>query len=290
MKRFRGAWTALVTPFRDGAVDYPALGRLIDMQIGEGIDGLVACGCTGEAATLRHDEHLEVVRFTVERAAGRVPVLGGSGKNDTAESAALSREVSALGVDGLLVITPYYNKPTQEGIAAHFEAVAEASNAPLVVYNVPGRTGVSIAPATVARLAADPRIVCIKEAGGAAERVTAIRTLCDIGILSGDDHLALAEVATGADGVISVVSNVAPAAVAEMMRLGLDNRFDAARKINDRLYPLVGALFLESNPIPVKCALAMMGIIENELRLPLTPMRQDLRAGLEASLRTAGLL
>jgi 4-hydroxy-tetrahydrodipicolinate synthase len=142
----------------------------------------------------------------------------------------------------------------------------------------------------VAKLAAHPGIVCIKEAGGAVERVTAIRTLCDIGILSGDDHLALAEVATGADGVISVVSNVAPAATAEMMRLGLDNRFDAARKINNRLYPLIGALFVESNPIPVKCALAMMGIIENELRLPLTPMRQDLRGGLEAAMRTAGLL
>ncbi|MCC6870852.1 MAG: 4-hydroxy-tetrahydrodipicolinate synthase [Candidatus Fermentibacter sp.] len=290
MKRFTGAWTALVTPFRNGAVDYEALGRLIDMQIDEGIDGLVACGCTGEAATLRHDEHLEVVRFTVARAAGRVPVLGGSGKNDTAQTVALSREVSALGVDGLLVITPYYNKPTQEGLVAHFEAVAGASDSPVVVYNVPGRTGVSIAPATVAKLAAHPGIVCIKEAGGAVERVTAIRTLCDIGILSGDDHLALAEVATGADGVISVVSNVAPAATAEMMRLGLDNRFDAARKINNRLYPLIGALFVESNPIPVKCALAMMGIIENELRLPLTPLRQDLRGGLEASMRTAGLL
>lgn len=290
MKRFTGAWTALVTPFRNGAVDYEALGRLIDMQIDEGIDGLVACGCTGEAATLRHDEHLEVVRFTVARAAGRVPVIGGSGKNDTAQTVALSREVSALGVDGLLVITPYYNKPTQEGLVAHFEAVAGASDSPVVVYNVPGRTGVSIAPATVAKLAAHPGIVCIKEAGGAVERVTAIRTLCDIGILSGDDHLALAEVATGADGVISVVSNVAPAATAEMMRLGLDNRFDAARKINNRLYPLIGALFVESNPIPVKCALAMMGIIENELRLPLTPMRQDLRGGLEAAMRTAGLL
>lgn len=290
MKRFTGAWTALVTPFRNGAVDYEALGRLIDMQIDEGIDGLVACGCTGEAATLRHDEHLEVVRFTVARAAGRVPVIGGSGKNDTAQTVALSREVSALGVDGLLVITPYYNKPTQEGLVAHFEAVAGASDSPIVIYNVPGRTGVSIAPATVAKLAAHPGIVCIKEAGGAVERVTAIRTLCDIGILSGDDHLALAEVATGADGVISVVSNVAPAATAEMMRLGLDNRFDAARKINNRLYPLIGALFVESNPIPVKCALAMMGIIENELRLPLTPMRQDLRGGLEAAMRTAGLL
>ncbi|HOA04681.1 MAG TPA: 4-hydroxy-tetrahydrodipicolinate synthase [Candidatus Fermentibacter daniensis] len=290
MKRFTGAWTALVTPFRNGAVDYEALGRLIDMQIDEGIDGLVACGCTGEAATLRHDEHLEVVRFTVARAAGRVPVIGGSGKNDTAQTVALSKEVSALGVDGLLVITPYYNKPTQEGLVAHFEAVAGASDSPVVVYNVPGRTGVSIAPATVAKLAAHPGIVCIKEAGGAVERVTAIRTLCDIGILSGDDHLALAEVATGADGVISVVSNVAPAATAEMMRLGLDNRFDAARKINNRLYPLIGALFVESNPIPVKCALAMMGIIENELRLPLTPMRQDLRGGLEAAMRTAGLL
>lgn len=287
--RFEGAWTALVTPFRGGAVDYDSLGRLIDWQIDQGIDGLVACGCTGEAATLDHDEHLGVVRFTVERARGRVPVMGGSGRNDTRATAALSREVAALGVDALLVITPYYNKPVQKGLAAHFEAVAEAAGIPVVVYNVPGRTGVSIAPSTVAGMAANPLITCIKEAGGAAERVTAIRSLCGIGILSGDDHLALAEMALGADGVISVVSNVAPAAVAEMMALASGNRYDAARRINDRLHPLTEALFLESNPIPVKCALAMMGMIEDELRLPLTRMREDLRPALSAALHAAGV-
>ncbi len=287
---FKGALTALVTPFKGGRVDYDALARLIDWQLEEGIDGLVACGCTGEAATLDQGEHLEVVRFTVERVRGRVPVLGGSGRNDTASTAMLSGEVARLGVDGLLVITPYYNKPTQEGLLAHFEAVAASSDKPLVIYNVPGRTCVSISPETVARLSVNPLIAAIKEAGGAAERVTAIRALCGITILSGDDHLALAEAALGADGVISVVSNVAPAAVAEMMALAAGNRFDTARTINDRLHPLMNALFLETNPIPVKHALHLMGMIEDELRLPLQPLRADLRARLGAAMREAGVL
>jgi 4-hydroxy-tetrahydrodipicolinate synthase len=244
-------------------------------------------GCCRKGGTGFPDEF---VRFTVDRVRGRVPVLGGSGRNDTASTATLSSEVARLGVDGLLVITPYYNKPTQEGLLAHFEAVAASSDKPVVIYNVPGRTCVSISPETVARLSANPLITAIKEAGGAAERVTAIRALCGITILSGDDHLALAEAALGADGVISVVSNVATAAVAEMMALAAGNRFDTARTINDRLHPLMTALFLETNPIPVKHALHLMGMIEDELRLPLQPLRADLRARLGAAMREAGVL
>ncbi len=289
MDGFRGAWTALVTPFRRGRIDFEALGRLVDFQIEGGIDGLVACGCTGEAATLARDEHLEVVRFVFERARGRVPVMGGSGRNDTAATVSLSRDVAGVGVAGLLVITPYYNKPTPAGQVAHFHAVADAVRCPVVVYNVPGRTGTNILPSTVAEIAAHPRITAIKDAAGAVERVTAVRSLCDIAYLSGDDHLALAGVALGASGVISVVGNVAPAPLSEMIRLALDGRFDLARRINDRLHPLLGALFLESNPIPVKAALSLMGMVENELRLPLVPLSAALVPVLEDAMARAGV-
>jgi len=250
----------------------------------------VACGCTGEAATLRHDEHVEVVRTSISAAGGRVPVIGGAGKNDTASTVELAREVSALGVDGILTITPYYNKPVPEGQIAHFRAVADAVDCPVVVYNVPGRTGTNITPQTVARLAEHPRITAIKDAAGAVERVTAIRALCGISILSGDDPLALAQMALGACGVISVVGNVAPAAVSEMTRLALESAFEPARKIHERLFALVNALFLETNPIPVKQALADMGMIENEIRLPLTRMREDLVPVLRRAMEEAGVL
>jgi len=287
---FRGAWTAVVTPFRDGRVDFGALERLVDWQAGSGIDGLVACGCTGEAATLTHDEHLEVVRTVVSAAAGRLPIVGGSGRNDTAAAVRLSREVSSLGVAGVLVITPYYNKPTPEGQIAHYTAVADAVDCPVIVYNVPGRTGTNMTPQTLAKLSGHPRITAVKDAAGAVERVTAIRGLCGMSILSGDDHLALAEVALGADGVISVISNVVPSAVAEMIRLGLESSLPAARKIHERLFPLMTALFLESNPVPVKQALALQGRIANELRLPLVTMRADLVPALRTAMEEAGAI
>jgi 4-hydroxy-tetrahydrodipicolinate synthase len=271
-------------------VDLASLERLVDWQIEQGIDGIVACGCTGEAATLRHDEHIEVVRTAVSAAGGRVPVIGGAGRNDTSATVELAREVSRLGVEGILTITPYYNKPVPEGQIAHFNAVADAVDCPVVVYNVPGRTGTNITPQTVARLAEHPRITAIKDAAGAVERVTAIRALCGISVLSGDDPLALAQMALGACGVISVVGNAAPAAVSEMTRLALESAFEPARKIHERLFPLVSALFLETNPIPVKQALAIMGMIENELRLPLTRMRDDLVPALRAAMEEAGVL
>jgi|WetSurMetagenome_2_1015567.scaffolds.fasta_scaffold00236_2 4-hydroxy-tetrahydrodipicolinate synthase len=289
LSRPRGAWTALVTPFADGRLDLPSLERLVDWQVAEGIDGLVACGCTGEAATLGRDEHLEVVRTVLRVAAGRVPVIAGTGKNDTAATVELSRAASSLGVDGILVITPYYNKPTAEGQVEHYRAVADAVECPVMVYNVPGRTGTNMTPGTLALLAEHPRIVAVKDAAGAVERVTAIRSLCGMSILSGDDHLALAAMALGAEGVVSVLSNLAPADTARMAGLALEGDFVRARAIHERLFPLMNALFLESNPIPVKQALAITSRIRNELRLPLTPMRQDLTGALRLAMEQAGI-
>lgn len=283
MEIFEGCWTALATPFRGGAVDYEALGVLVDRQAAAGVAGLVACGCTGEAATLSRDETLQVIRFVLSRSRG-LPVMGGSGRNDTAETVSLSRDVAALGVHSLLVITPYYNKPSQRGLIAHYEAVADAVDVPVVAYNVPGRTCVSLQPETLAAMSRHPRIAAVKDAAGSVERVTSIRELCGIAILSGDDHLALAQMAMGASGVVSVISNVVPEAVAEMTTLALEGSFGKARLIHERIAPLAAALFLESNPVPLKRALHVMGLIAEELRPPLVPMREDLRPGLEKAL------
>lgn len=287
---FGGAITALVTPFRDGAVDHPALLGLVNLQIDEGIDGLLACGCTGEAATLTEDEHREVVERVLEAAGGRVPVIAGTGKNDTASSVRLSREASEMGVDGVLLITPYYNKPTPRGQIEHFTRVADAVDCPVILYNVPGRTGTSILPETVARLAEHPRIVAIKDAAGSAERVTEIRGLCDITILSGDDPIAMAQVALGASGVISVISNIAPGEMARLVSLTSSGELEEARLIQDRLHPVMKALFLETNPIPVKKALSLMGLTTDEMRLPLVSMSEELVPLLENTLKRAGLL
>ncbi|NLP04380.1 4-hydroxy-tetrahydrodipicolinate synthase [Candidatus Fermentibacteria bacterium] len=287
--RFSGAWTAIVTPFRNGAVDLPALRALVEWQISEGIDGLVACGCTGEAATLSREEHLAVIETVLDTASGRVPVIGGAGRNDTSATVALARDVAKLGVSGLLVITPYYNKPTPAGLEAHYSAVADAAGIPVMAYNVPGRTGTNMSPETVARIAGHPLVCAIKDAAGPAERVTAIRALSPIAVLSGDDALALAQIALGATGVVSVASNVAPAAVVEMVAKALRSDFEGARKINDRLHPLFGALFLETNPIPVKKALELMGRIGGDLRLPLTGMSPSLVPRLQEAMAAAGV-
>lgn len=287
---FSGTWTALVTPFEEGRIDFGALERLVNWQIASGVDGLVACGCTGEAATLSQREHLQVVDAVLKASAGRKPVIGGSGRNDTAATIELSREVSALGVAGVLVITPYYNKPTPDGQIAHYNAVADSVDCPVVIYNVPGRTGTNMTPQTLAKLFEHPRIVAVKDAAGAVERVTAIRSLCGMTILSGDDHLAMAEVAMGAEGVISVISNIAPEATSEMIRLAREASMQSARKIHERLFPLMNALFLESNPVPVKQALALQGRIRNEFRLPLVPLRADLVPALRAAMEQAGVL
>ncbi len=287
---FSGAITALVTPFRNGAVDLDALNGLVNWQIEKGIDGLLACGCTGEAATLTTKEQLLVIEKVLEAARGRVPVIAGTGTNATASSIELSLEAAAMGVDGVLLITPYYNKPTPKGQIEHYTKVADAVECPVILYNVPGRTGTNMLPATIAALSRHPRIVAIKDAAGSAERVTAIRNLCDITILSGDDPLAMAQVALGGSGVISVVSNIAPSEMSDLVSLTAAAELESARAIQARLYPVIKAMFLETNPIPVKKALSLMGLIGDELRLPLVSMSEELVPQLKGVLEEAGIL
>lgn len=287
---FSGAITALVTPFRNGAVDLDALNGLVNWQIEKGIDGLLACGCTGEAATLTTEEQLLVIEKVMEATAGRVPVIAGTGTNATASSIELSLEAAAMGVDGVLLITPYYNKPTPKGQIEHYTKVADAVDCPVILYNVPGRTGTNMLPATIAVLSRHPRIVAIKDAAGSAERVTAIRNLCDITILSGDDPLAMAQVALGGSGVISVVSNIAPSEMSDLISLTAAGELDAARAIQAKLYPVIKAIFLETNPIPVKKALSLMGLITDEMRLPLVSMSGELVPELKGVLEEAGIL
>ena len=287
---FSGAITALATPFRNGAVDYASLEKLVNWQIDNGIDGLLACGCTGEAATLTEEEHLEVIGRVIETADGRVPVIAGTGKNDTASSVELSAAASGMGADGVLLITPYYNKPTPRGQIEHYTRVADAVECPVVLYNVPGRTGTNMLPETVAKLYEHSGIVAIKDAAGSAERVTEIRSLCDITVLSGDDPIAMAQVALGASGVVSVVSNIAPEEMSDLVSLTAEGRLEDARNLQQRLYPLIKALFLETNPIPVKKALSLLGLTTDEMRLPLVSMTEELVPRLEHAMREAGVL
>ncbi len=287
---FGGAITALVTPFRNGAVDEDALRSLVNWQIEKGIDGLLACGCTGEAATLTTAEQLLVIEKVMEAAGGRVPVIAGTGTNATASSIDLSKEADSMGVDGVLLITPYYNKPTPKGQIEHYTKVADAVDCPVILYNVPGRTGTNILPETIAVLSKHPRIVAIKDAAGSAERVTAISNLCDITILSGDDALVMAQVALGGSGVISVVSNIAPSEMSDLVSLTAAGKLDPARALQARLYPVIKAMFLETNPIPVKKALSLMGMISDELRLPLVSMNEELVPELSKVLEKAEIL
>ena len=287
---FSGAITALATPFRDGSVDYEALDELVNWQIDSGIDGLLACGCTGEAATLTGEEHLGVIKRVIETADGRVPVIAGTGKNDTASSVELSAAASGMGADGVLLITPYYNKPTPRGQIEHYTKVADAVECPVVLYNVPGRTGTNMLPETVAKLSQHGSIVAIKDAAGSAERVTAIRGLCDITVLSGDDPIAMAQVALGASGVVSVISNIAPGEMSDLVSLTAEGSLKEARALQQRLYPLMKALFLETNPIPVKKALSLLGLTTDEMRLPLVSMTEALVPKLEVVMREAEVL
>jgi len=287
-----GAITALVTPFRGGEVDLPALEKLVGWQMESGIDGLLACGCTGEAATLTDGEREDVVSAVMEAAGGRVPVMAGTGTNSTATTVELTRRISGMGVDAVLLITPYYNKPTHRGQVEHFRQAADASECPVYLYNVPGRTGKAIETRTVAELARHPNIAGIKDAQGSVERVTELRTLCGeaFDILSGDDPLAMAQAALGAQGVVSVISNIAPGAMSRMVKLARGGELEAARRLQARLLPAIRAMFLQTNPMPVKKALWMKGMIADELRLPLVPMRQDLEGELRGVLEEAGLL
>lgn len=287
---FEGVYTALVTPFRqDGEVDYETLRNLIDFQAGAGLHGVVPVGTTGESPTLDFEEHSKVVEVTVEAARGKLKVIAGTGANSTEEALRLTRDALAVGADGTLQVTPYYNKPNQEGLYRHFSAVADLG-LPVVLYNIPGRTGLEISLDTVARLAEHPNIVAVKEAGGKVERVSQTLERCEITMLSGDDILTVPMIKAGARGVISVASNVAPAPVREMVSAALAGRWEDAHQHHQALEPLFNDLFIDTNPIPVKAALAMQKRIEETYRLPLCPMADKLRDQLRKTMTAMGLV
>ncbi len=287
---FPGAYTALVTPFgRDGAVDYGRLRELVEFQIAGGIDGLVPVGTTGESPTLDVDEHLEVIRVVVETAARRVKIIAGTGANATAEALELTAQAKAMGVDGTLQVTPYYNKPTQAGLIKHFSAVADLG-LPVVLYNVPGRAGCEIAVPTVAELAQHPHVVAVKEAAGSVDRVSRLKAACEIEVLSGDDGLTLPMMSVGACGVISVASNVAPKAVADLVHAAAAGRWDEARALHYKYYALFNDVFIETNPIPIKAALEMAGLGPAVYRLPLCDMAPANRDKLRATPQACGVV
>ena len=291
--RFMGTGTALVTPFRhDGSLDETSLHGLIQRQIEAGIDFLVPCGTTGESPTLTHEEHLRVVEIAVKLGKGRVPVLAGAGGYNTMEVISRARELANLGADGILSVTPYYNKPTQEGLYQHFRTIAEAVTLPIILYSVQGRTGVNIEPATVRRLAELENIVGIKEASGNISQMAAVLNSVpdDFIVLSGDDAITLPLMALGGRGVISVVSNEIPAEMAHLTRQALRGDFEGAREIHRRYHPLMEINFVESNPIPVKSALADMELLEPVWRLPLVPPTAENRARIRAVLESLGLV
>jgi 4-hydroxy-tetrahydrodipicolinate synthase len=290
---FTGTYTAIVTPFKNGQLDVPALERLVRIQIKAGVDGIVPVGTTGESPTVDYEEHLEIIALTVKYCAGRVKVLAGTGGNSTSEAVYLTREAEKIGADGSLQVAPYYNKPTQEGLFQHFQEIAHTTRLPIVLYSIPGRCGVEIGVETVRRLARQCRnVIGIKEAGGSADRVSALRAALGpkFAILSGDDSLTLPFMAVGADGVVSVASNVVPREVAQMVAAFRRGQIRKASQLHAKLYPLFKDLFIETNPVPVKAALAMKGLIEEEYRLPLVPMSAANRARLRATMKGCGIL
>lgn len=291
--RLKGCGTALVTPFtKDGTIDEPALRKLVDWQIAEGIHFIVPCGSTGEAVTMTPAEHRRVVEITVDQVKGRVPVVAGAGSNDTVKAIALSKEMKAAGATHLLHVSPMYNKPPQRGIIAHFEAIAGATDLPIVVYNVPGRTGSNIEAKTTLALAKVGKIVAVKEASGnMAQVLDILRDRPDhFSVLSGDDEMTLGMLAAGADGVISVVSNATPKKMAALCDAGLRGDMATAKKLHFELLPWMRAAFVESNPIPVKAAMALLGKMENRLRLPLVPLDERHNDAVRSSLEHAGAL
>jgi 4-hydroxy-tetrahydrodipicolinate synthase len=289
---FEGVSTALVTPFRNGEIDEPALRELVEFQLAAGIDGLVPCGSTGESATLSHAEHRRVVEIVVSATRGRVPVIAGTGSNNTREAVDLTRHAKEAGADGALLISPYYNKPTQDGIVAHYAEIARETGFPLVVYNIPGRTASNILATTVARLADIEQVVGLKEASGDLGQISEVVARCpdDFCVLSGDDAVTLPILAVGGRGVISTSANVAPAEMVEMVTAFRAGDVERARAIHLRLLPLFDVLFCETNPIPVKAAVAEMGRIGDEIRLPLLEITQPNRERLKLVLKELGLL
>ncbi len=290
---FTGTYTAIVTPFRNGKIDEPALERLIKAQIKAGVDGVVPVGTTGESPTVSFEEHIRLIEFTVQIAAGKIKVLAGTGGNATEEAIYLTCAAEKAGADGSLQVAPYYNKPTQEGLFQHFRAIAKTTRLPIVLYSIPGRCGVEIGIETVQRLARDCKnIIGIKEAGGNADRVSQLRAALGnkFVILSGDDSLTLPFMSVGAQGVISVASNIIPREVSQMVKAFAAGKTGAALKLHQKFYPIFKDLFIETNPTPVKTALAMMGQIEEECRLPLVAMGAKNREILKATLKSCGVL
>jgi 4-hydroxy-tetrahydrodipicolinate synthase len=288
-----GTYTAIVTPFRNGKFDAPAFKRLIDLQVKGGVDGIVPVGTTGESPTLDYKEHIDVIAHAVEYAAGRIHVMAGTGGNSTSEAIYLTQEAEKAGADSSLQVAPYYNKPTQEGLFQHFLEVSRATKLPLVLYSIPSRCGIEIGVETVRRLGvATPRVVGIKEAGGNSDKVSQLRAALGpkFSIFSGDDGLTLAFMANGAHGVVSVASNILPRQMARMVAAFRTGNHSAALKIHDQLYPLFKDLFIETNPQPIKAALAMLGLIKEEFRLPLVPMTAKNRDVLKATLIRCGVL
>ncbi|MCS6924803.1 MAG: 4-hydroxy-tetrahydrodipicolinate synthase [Candidatus Binatia bacterium] len=290
---FAGSLVALVTPFKNGKIDEQRLADLIEWQIRSGTHGIVPCGTTGESATLSHEEHTQVVKLVVEIVKKRVPVIAGTGSNCTAEAIRLTREAQEVGADGALMISPYYNRPTQEGIYQHYKAVAQAvPGFPIIFYNIPSRTGSNIEPSTMARLAEIENIVGVKEAAGSIDQVLNIFSTCGdrLAVLSGEDSLTFSMMSLGGKGVISTAANVVPREMADLANACLARQWDKAAQLQIRLIPLIRALFIETNPIPVKTALALMGRCQLELRLPLVPMAEENRAKLQTVLRQYSLL
>jgi len=290
---FQGSFVALVTPFRDGRVDETKLRELVEFHVANGTDGLIPCGTTGESPTLNHDEHRRVVELVVEAARKRLPVIAGTGSNSTAEAIELTKHAERAGASGALVVNPYYNKPTQEGLYRHFRAVAEAVAIPIITYNIQGRTAINVETATMARLARDCRnIVGVKEASGSLDQMSQVIAACgpNFSVLSGDDNLTLPLLAIGGHGVVSVIANIVPRETADMVHAALDNDFKRARDLHYRLFPLARAAFLETNPIPIKEAMAMAGMLEPEFRLPMCRMSDANRETLRGILRQYALV
>lgn len=289
---FKGSIVAIVTPFNNGMVDEKKLRELVDFQIENGTDAIVACGTTGESSTLDNEEHLNVIKIVFDQAKGRVPVIAGTGSNSTAEAIHLTREAKAIGVAGVLLVTPYYNKPTQEGLYRHYLAIADAVEIPQILYNVPGRTAVNLLPETVARLAGHKNIVAIKEATGSLQQASEVMALCgdQIDVFSGDDFITFPMMACGAKGVISVTANIMPKAIGELTDAFYAGDLEKARQLHLQTLKINNAMFIESNPVPVKTALAMMGKCSDEVRLPLVPMSAANKAKLEAIMKEYKLI
>jgi 4-hydroxy-tetrahydrodipicolinate synthase len=290
---FQGSIVALVTPFRHGKIDEPKVKALVELHVKSGTDAIIPCGTTGESPTLSHDEHRHMIELTIAAAAGRIPVIAGTGSNSTAEAIDLTKHAERAGAQGALVVNPYYNKPTQEGLYRHFRAVAEATTLPILVYNIQGRTAVNVETDTMARLARDcATIVGVKEASGSLDQMSQVILACgpDFSVLSGDDNITLPLLAIGGRGVVSVIANIVPRETSEMVHAALDNDWKRARELHYKLFPLARAAFLETNPIPIKEMMAMAGIVEPEFRLPMCRMGDANREKLRAILTSYGLV